>query len=328
MPLNIRESREEIGATQFVLLLQSVPHLGEKTLTRLLRANALQRITPEAWLARSPEEWREQDELDPRAIEHLIAHRERLLTDSAERARLARAHDLHILTCDSMTYPDRIERFDDSPPPVLTARGRLALLDSPTRSGASSSSVTFTLACSNGADAGVMERLSQLAEALVTAGGVPVTGHDRLPYQRLAIAAQRHGRPTLYVFDRGLREALGPEFDRPPFAVARIRDAVFDAGRDLALSPFRMDDHGIGANNRRRDRLIFALSDRVIAVDVNAGGEMEAQCRRAWEQGRPVFVAEGGRTGNAALRAIGCPPLPQGASWAAEVLEGRDRDRG
>src|SRR5580700_1718984 len=121
MNRNVRENREAIGAAQFVLLLQSVPHLGEKTLSRLLRANALQRVTPETWLARTPDEWRTCDELDPRAIEHLVTQREALLARSAEQARTVRAHDLRILTCDSMTYPDRVERFDDAPPPVLMA---------------------------------------------------------------------------------------------------------------------------------------------------------------------------------------------------------------
>src|SRR5579859_3621210 len=206
MNRNVRESRESVGSTQFVLLLQSVPHLGEKTLARLLRANALQRIAPETWLARTREEWRAHDELDPRAIAYLTAHREDLLNRSAELARAVRAYDLRILTCDSLTYPDRIERFDDAPPPVLMALGRAALLGLPAHSDPlfdPRGRFTFTLACSNGAGAGALTHLDRLAEELTVMGGVPVTGHDREPYQRLALAAQRRGRPTLYVFDRG-----------------------------------------------------------------------------------------------------------------------------
>ena len=41
-------------------------------------------------------------------------------------------------------------------------------------------------------------------------------------YKRLALTAQRQNRSVCYVFDRGLREALGPQFDRPPFSAARI----------------------------------------------------------------------------------------------------------
>ncbi len=105
---------------------------------------------------------------------------------------------------------------------------------------------------------------------------------------------------------------LGPAFDRPPFAEARIRETVFDTVRDLALSPFRLDDHAIGANLRRRDRMLYALADLIIALDVRAGGGMAAECLRAHEQGRMVWVAAGGRDGNAALREAGCTGMPEG----------------
>lgn len=302
-----------LGPTQWVLLLHSVPHLGEKTLTRLLRASALHRVAPEEWLALSKETWQERYGLDPRAAEFLTSHREALLAHSAELARTLRAHRVQTLTCDSLTYPARVERFDDAPPPVLYALGCLGLLEpAPTR-------FTFTTALSNGASAEALETQDRIATALAAAGGIVVTGHDRPPYQRLALAAQRQGLSVIYLLDRGLREALGPEFDRPPFAAARIRDAVFAPERDLALSPFRPDDHSLGANNRRRDRLIFALSDLIVAVDVAPGGNMETNCRRAAEQRIPVFVAPGGRAGCAALRAANCSPLPDGPDWVAQI---------
>jgi len=293
-----------IGPAQFVLLLHSIPHVGEKTLSRLLRLNAQQRLSPEACLALPPDEWNRRYELRPGAVAYLERHREKLIAQSAELIRAIRAHPLHILTIESAAYPARLERFDPEPPPILYALGALPLLAE------EKGRFTFTIAVSNGASPASLEKMEEIAAGLVEAGGVPVTGHDRLPYQRLALAAQRQSRPILYVFDRGLREALGPEFDRPPFAAARIRDAVFEPERDLALSPFRLDDHGLGANNRRRDRLIFSLSDVIVAGDVRAGGAMVEECLRAMGQGRRVFVAEGGRDGNASLRIAGCPPLP------------------
>jgi predicted Rossmann fold nucleotide-binding protein DprA/Smf involved in DNA uptake len=291
-----------------------VPYLGEKTLTRLLHTNARLRVTPEEFLALSPAEWQTRYEIDPRAAEHLYRHSSELLALSADLARTVRSHHVQVLTCESMTYPQPLERYDDSPPPILYALGNQDLLDSGELH--VHGRFTFTVAVSNGAPTESLVRLDQIAADLVQAGGIPVTGHDRAPYKRLALAAQRINRSIIYVLDRGLREALGPEFDRPPFAAARIREAVFDVNRDLALSPFRLDDHALGANNRRRDRMIFALADLVIAVDVNAGGAMEAECRRSQEQGRTVRVAAGGREGNAALLAAGCVPLPEGPDRA------------
>ena len=303
-----RYRAETISPTQFALLLHSVPHVGEKALTRLLHQITTQKLTPEAFLALSEKELKTKLELRPQAIAHLMAHRETLLTESAERLRTFRAHNVHVLTAESPSYPYGLERYDDAPPPVLYALGNLKRLDE---------SFTFAIATSNGATVESMQKQDALVSALSLAGGVVLTGHDRTAYQRAALAAQRNNRPIVYVFDRGLRDALGPDFDRPPFAAARIRDLLFDTERDLALSPFRLDDHAIGANLRRRDRLIFALADVIIAHDVSAGGGMAAECLRAIEQKRKVFVSEGGRDGNAALREAGAVVLPENPAEVA-----------
>lgn len=308
-------SRDALSPTQFLLLLHSIPQLGEKTLTRLLRLNAQNRLTPEAFLALSADEAKQRYDLHPQAAEVLATQREMLLTKSAELARVVRAHPLQVLSVENATYPRRLEQRDDAPPPLLYALGNFALL----REKPDVTHFTFTIATSNGATPATLNRQDEIAAALVQVGGVPVTGHDRAPYKRLALAAQRQNRPILYVLDRGLREALGPEFDRPPFTAARIREAVFDTGRDLAVSPFRLDDHGLGANNRRRDRLVFALADVIVALDVRAGGGMAGECLRAREQGRPVYVVEGGRDGNDALQDAGCPILPATPDWATQL---------
>ncbi len=315
-------SSQTVSAAQFVLLLHCVPHLGEKSLARLLRLVAQNRLDPAACLGLSARSWQNDYDLHPLAAAHLAEQSDALRQQSAELARTARAHALHVLTLASAAYPARLERFDDAPPPILYGLGRLSLLeggpDAPTGYSVAPA-FAFTIAVSNGAAPDVLTRQDELADGLVRAGGIPVTGHDRPPYKRLALSAQRLNRPTLYVLDRGLREALGPQFDRPPFAAARIRDAVFEISRDLALSPFRLDDHSLGANNKRRDRLIFALADVVIALDVRAGGGMAGECRRAWAQGKAAYVAPIGRDGNDALRAAGCPSLPDSTDWAAQI---------
>ena len=75
------------------------------------------------------------------------------------------------------------------------------------------------------------------------------------------------------------------------------------------ISSFRLDDHGLGANNRRRDSLIASLSDVIIALDVRADGVMFGEAVRARNQGRAVFVADGGREGNRKLIDLGIPQL-------------------
>lgn len=313
---NDTTTQNEIGMAQFVLYLHSVPQLGEKSLTRLLAILAQQRLTPAQCLAFGAKEWQTRFELKPSVAAYLAENRVPLLARSAELLRAFRTHPLHLMTQASGTYPERLERFDDAPPPILYALGKAALLEPAQMH---PPCFTFTLAVSNDPTSASLERADDIANALILAGGIPVTGHDRLPYQRLALCAQRLNKSILYVFDRGLRESLGAEFDRPPFAAARIRDAVFEPERDVAVSPFRLDDHGLGANNRRRDRLVFALSDVIVAADLRAGGGMMGECVRAWEQNKIVRVLDGGREGNLSLIGRGVPILQMEGDWASNL---------
>ena len=307
------------GPTEFVLFLHGIPHLGEKTLAHLLRLHGQHRLVPDTFRTLSALELQRQYAIPPAAAAHMAGFPTATIARTAEIAKTLRHQSIQVLTAQSATFPWRLEAFDDAPPPVLYALGNLAVLDGP--SAPPEARFTFTCAASNGAPANSLARQDEIANALVEAGGAPVTGHDRPPYQRLALSAQRQNRSVCYVFDRGLREALGPEFDRPPFAAARIRDAAFDRSRDLALSPFRLDDHSLGANNRRRDRLIFALADVIIGIDVRSGGGMEAECLRAHRLGQGVFIAPGGREGNTALITAGCRPLPDEPGWAFRIAE-------
>ena len=304
-----------MSPTEFLLLLHSVPHIGDKALARLLRLASQQRLTAAAFLAMDRGQWQSQWELHPDAAAALDEQRDSLVERSAELARTLRTHEIQLISVESATYPPRLIRNEDAPPPLLYAIGALPLLDL----SYTAERFTFTIAVSNGAAADVLDRLDALAAELSGSGGIPVTGHDRAPYQRLALAAQRRNNPVVYVMDRGLREALGTQFDRPPFAAARIRDHRFDRARDLALSPFRLDDHSLGANNRKRDSLVFALSDVIIAMDVRAGGAMHDACARAARQKRLVYVCDDGRDGNAGLRAEGCRTLPTGPHRVAEI---------
>ena len=67
-----------ISPAQFVLLLHSIPHVGEKTLSRLLRLNAQQRLSPEACLALHPDEWKRHYEMRPGAVAYLETHKDKV----------------------------------------------------------------------------------------------------------------------------------------------------------------------------------------------------------------------------------------------------------
>ncbi len=320
-----KERGEAVSPTQFLLLLHSVPQIGEKALARLIRLHSQNRLSPEEFLTMDSQSLIERYELQTVAAEYLADNRSALLLQSSELARTLRLSEIQLLSIESASYPKALDRYDDAPPPLIYTRGNQSLLalylskrtdeaeqaqrfihsEYSTETG--NARFTYTIAVSNGASAETLSKLEIISTDLVTQGGVPVTGHDRSPYKLLALTAQRQNSSTFYVFDRGLREALGPRFDRAPFTAARIRDAEFAVSRDLALSCFRLDDHSIGANNRRRDRLIFSLSQTIVALDVRAGGTMYSECLRAFRQGKTVFVTESDQDGNRALIEQGCP---------------------
>ncbi len=312
MKREVREDREQISAVTFALMLRMVPQIGEKTLGRLLRTGLSQQISPEDFLSLPSAIWRSQFELDKRTVSILEAERTTLPGKALEMARFLRLSEVQLITCMSVSYPDRMERFDDSPPPMLMAKGDIRLFSPEDRNG-----FTFTVAISRGHSPFSLDKQEEVSNSLIAQGGIPVTGHDRIPYQRLALTAQRQNRPVLYLLDRGLREVLGPEMDRPPFAAARIREQTFNSERDLMVSPFRLDDHSLGSNNRRRDRLVAAMSDIIVAVDVSPEGEMLGLCRRAQAQGKAVVACSEGRGGCSTLLREGAVPLTKSIDASA-----------
>ena len=314
-----------LSENQFLLMVHSISQLGEIGLRRLLQKKASLNLSAKQCLDFSQEDWQEKFELKPSVANRIIESKEKLIAQSGELLRNIQEHSVEIITLDNVIYPEVLDRFDESPPPIFYGLGNLSLLrpknitpteDNPTPH------FSFTIAISNDPAEESLKLQDEITESLVKMGGVPITGHDRIPYQRLALAAQRKNCSLFYVMDRGLREALGPNYDRPPFSVARIRDAVFDVKRDVVISPFRLDDHGLGANNRRRDRLIFALADVIIAVDVRAGGEMLKECKKMHTLKKPVFVMTGGREGNDTLRRAECLPISKWDNFAEKILEG------
>jgi predicted Rossmann fold nucleotide-binding protein DprA/Smf involved in DNA uptake len=132
-----------------------------------------------------------------------------------------------------------------------------------------------------------------------------VSGGMKGAYRIAALAARAACRAI--VLDRGLFAALGESLDRDSFGLGPGR-ATLDASRTLVLSPFRPNNHAAPGNGRRRDELVAALADIVVAVHARPGGEMERTCLRALDRGQCVLSwnAE-----NAGLIEAGALPLDE-----------------
>jgi hypothetical protein len=120
-----------------------------------------------------------------------------------------------------------------------------------------------------------------------------VTGHNRPPYQRAALAALRFGGKVCYVLDRGLLEAFSNDLRRELFPAAHVWSRQYDPATTLTLTPYPLRAHGIAIHNRRRDELVFALADTIVAGEIRPGGQMDHHLRAAQESNRQVVKVSG-----------------------------------
>jgi hypothetical protein len=87
---------------------------------------------------------------------------------------------------------------------------------------------------------------------------------------------------------------LKPSAD--PFGFGPGRMAL-DVEHTLVLSPFRLLDHAVARNGRRRDEIIGALADVIVAVHARPGGEIERVCLQALDRGQSVLSWYGENAG-------------------------------
>jgi DNA processing protein len=210
----------------------------------------------------------------------LVKSRSQALDKSASTAREMRRAGIRMVTVQDATYPSRLLNAMENPPPVLYAYGRLELLNRP----------LFAVANSNDASEEFLALGDKAAEAALQAAWYPVTGHNRIPYQRTALVARRSGSHICYVLDRGIFEAFGGDLSKELFPAARIWSPAYDPDRDLTLSCFPLWAHNVAVHNQRRDSIIFALASAIIAGDVRSGGQMEKLCRNALSRECPVYT--------------------------------------
>lgn len=304
--------------TQFAVMLHLIPYLGPAGITRLL--SEIPRGNPDdsidlslfrAWNM-SADTLRREYKLHPQAADCLSEQKEKILSSSAEITSAVRNLGIQVITTIDPDYPTLIREYYDTPPPILYAYGNLALLREKKFAIVSSSSISNRSA----------EISRELAGTLSDQGLVAVTSHNTHPYQVVGLAAKSRNAPVILVLDRGILSAFPQGLDWEPVAQARIWNLHFDRNRDLVISSFRLYDHWIGANGRERDKMVFALADVVIAVDIRPDGVMQQECLRARRKGREVYVyqpADGKlQDGNANLLEKGCDPIP--SEWAQSLL--------
>jgi hypothetical protein len=294
-------------AAELILLLLDTPGIGEQSLGAVLRRNAISGRSPEEFLSLPVHALAVEYGIRRSAAELLLDATSSRRSVAEEQARWLRRTGVNLVTLLDASYPQRLVQRLDTPPPVLFLYGNPALLDRP----------LFAVANSNGAAEPALAAGDQAAEAALAAGWSLVTGHNRIPYQRPALAVRRNGGQICYVLDRGMIRGFGGDLSRALFPAARIWGPAYDPACDLTLSPFGLQAHGIATNNRRRDTLVFALADAIFACEVRPGGQMERECLAALRRGTPLYLYEGGACDPRLLDA-GAKPVAA-ASWPPQL---------
>ena len=230
--------------------------------------------------------------------EALLARLERLCAriEAARReaVRLAR-RGVALLAVTDRRYPTRLRaRLERSAPPLLFARGDLALLDRP----------ALAVVGSRAIDGIAAAFARAVGERCAGAGWSVVSGAARGSDYAAMAGALAAGGAAIAVVPGPLAEPLRHhEFRR-----------AFDAGRLLLLARHAPDAPFEARLAQARNPLIYALADYALVVASAQGhggtwGPAVATLRRGWP---PLFVraGEGIPAGNRALLALGARPFP------------------
>jgi len=284
-------------AALHALMLSELPHVGEKGAERILQLNA-ERQHSLATFFRLPEVvLRDEYKLHPLAVACIVGGRE----EHEQRCqwmldRLASVNG-HVWIAGDPAYPARLRQRLRPLPPVLSGIGSTEVLRASTLAVLNSRSVS-----EHGVSATLAIVQAAAADEFTLIGGGMKTG-----YRIAAVAGRAAAAARVIVLDRGIFASFGARFDRDPFGFGPGRSPL-DATRTLVISPFRLLDHASPRSGQRRDEVIAALADVVVAVHARAGGQMERVCLEALDRGQCVLSWYGE---NAGLIAAGARPITE-----------------
>jgi predicted Rossmann fold nucleotide-binding protein DprA/Smf involved in DNA uptake len=202
-----------------------------------------------------------------------------------------------------LRYPHQVHELYGGTPPLLYFRGNLALLGTH----------SFAVINSSRPTSDGLDHTFALARRLAEAGGTLLSGTEGPAYNLVGTAAQQADANVVVVLHQGLFEVLDP-LERNPFPLARRLDSRVNWKKILLVSPIRLDGRWQKGNGARRDTLLVALANTLVAVQIRSGGKMESLCQKARSLGRSVFVCQYSKPdkddwGNTALIEEGALPL-------------------
>ncbi|MFQ5666922.1 MAG: DNA-processing protein DprA [Candidatus Binatia bacterium] len=262
----------------YAVMLSELPHVGDKTAERIRALNRERRHGLATWFRLPETVLREDYKLHTAAVRRLCAQRgEHESRCRWLRDRLVGSGGTVCLAGDP-AYPPGLYHRLQPPPAVLYSVGPFAVLQAPTLAVLNSRTITEHAVASS----------LVVVRAAAAQGFALVTGGMKTSYRIAAVASRAAAAPRVVVLDRGIFATFGARLDCDPFGFGPGRSRL-DSEHTLVLSPFRLMDHAAPRNGRRRDELVAALADVIIAVHARPGGEIERVCLEALDRGQVVL---------------------------------------
>jgi predicted Rossmann fold nucleotide-binding protein DprA/Smf involved in DNA uptake len=280
-----------------LVTLAELPRVGERRLLRVQTVARWQGLPLARVVALSPTALAGPFGLPAAALRRL--QRDRFWHTAHCRAVVAQLAACGARVCQpgDPLYPTRWADRGEPPPPLAYLYGEPELLGHS----------TVALLTSRALSEHTVTATVRLAQRAAQDGFALAVGGMKSTHRIAAATACAAGAPRLVVLDRGLFAAFGgqPAFDPFGFGPGRRR---FDPSATLVLSVFRPHDHAVPRNGRRRDELIAALGDIVVALSARPGGEVERICLRAVDRGQCVLNWQ---ANNPSLSAAGAVPIDE-----------------
>lgn len=285
--------------------LWELPHLGDKGAQRILAECRRRGLGLSTFFRLPAAVWRDDYALPAAAIARLRDARDEHEARCRWLLQRLEAVGAAVWVSAEAPYPNRLTARLAVPPPWLAAVGEPSVLGSP----------TLAVLNSRGIDERVVAASHAAVQAAIAQGFTLVSGGMKASHRISAVAARAAAAPRAVVLDRGLFSTFGGQPDRDPFGFGPGRGAL-DTRRTLVLSPFRLCDHAVPHNGKRRDELVAALADVILAVHARPGGVIERVCLEALDRGQVVLSWYGE---NAGLVAAGATAIEE-ADLSGELV--------
>lgn len=291
----------------FWIALANVPGVGPVSFRALCKRFG----DPAGVFAASETELRTMQGLREESVAALLDG-ERLLRAARDTASTLADNGVTVLTCDDDAYARSLSDLPD-PPPLLYLRGSLPRPDER----------TFSISGSATPSEQAVGIARAVGSGLARAGWTVVSGYAHGVDTAAHLGALEQGGRTVMALPMGiLTFALRPEFKRFGKQLGREMVLVSECAPDEEWSP---------RGAVRRDRVIAALGQGLLAVEARPAGGTMITFKHALKLGRPTYVVKyrtppPGAAGNEiAIRAGGLPVESLGVFQ--RIIEGAELPR-